>query len=151
MKSGTMIGIGMGAIALIVGVGVYYLQGYAYYDRVEGLDAIEIGGQSFAVSDYDGLDNESLPLRLRGCFQISDPQGALAAGEPDPEALPFEAPSWFECWDVERLASDLKSGAAKAVIAESETLGDEFRTERLVAVYPDGEAYQWRRIIQLKK
>lgn len=147
MKSGTLIGIGFAAIALIAGASIYYLQGYAYYHEVEGLDSVEIGGARFAVSGYQGLDNDSLPLRLRGCFTLADPEGALAAGEPDPDAEPFEAPSWFECWDVEQLSRDLEAGRAQAVVAARVTTG-EFDTERLVAIYPDGRAFQWRRIIK---
>lgn len=150
MKSGTAIGIGFAVIAVVAGAAIYYLQGFAYYSRVDGLSAVSIGGRDFAVTEYQGLDNKSLPLRLRGCFRLADPQAALEAGTPDPEAAPFEAPFWFDCWDVERLARDLRSGAAKAVIAEQETQGDDFRTERIVAIYPDGAAYQWRRIIELK-
>ncbi len=147
MKSGTLVALGFAAVTLIAGASIYYLQGYVYYEPVKGLETVEIGGQPFAVSDYDGLDNASLPLRLRGCFNISDPAAALAAGEPAPDALPFEAPSWFECWDVEQLANDLTSGAAQAVIAERAS-NEEFKTERLVAIYPDGRAYQWRRILE---
>lgn len=147
MKSGTLIGVGFGLVALIAGVAIFALDGVVYYHRAPALDEIEIGGQSFAVSGYDGLENETLPLRLRGCFRLADPDAALVAGDAAPGAEPFGAPFWFECWDAARIDADLKRGAARAVVAETLTQG-EFVFERVVVIYPSGEAYQWRRLVE---
>lgn len=147
MKSGTAIGLGLGVIALIGGAAMYYLQSYAYYQRQDGLEAIEIGGRRFAVSDYHGLVNDALPLRLRGCFRLADPEAALAAAPPAQNPEPFAAPGWFECWSAAAMDGDLKAGRAGAVVAAVEGEGD-FAMERIVVVYPDGRGYQWRRLIK---
>ncbi len=145
MKSGAWVGIGLLALAAIGGIAAYALQSFVYYEEVSGLETVEIGGRAFAVSDYQGLDNPTLPLRLRGCFQIADPEGALNAAPPAEKPEPFDAPGWFECWEPERLDADLIAGRAQAVLAETAGEG-EFATERVVAIYPDGRAYQWRRL-----
>ncbi|MEO1122273.1 MAG: DUF6446 family protein [Pseudomonadota bacterium] len=147
MRAGQWIVIGMLSVAVVTGVSVYYLQNFFFYDRVTDVSSIQIGDRDFAVSEYDGLDNRARPLRLRGCFKLADPEGALAAGSLAPDAAPFDAPEWFECWDAAAIDADLKSGAAQAVLAES-TTANGFTTERLVAIYPDGRAYQWRRIFE---
>lgn len=143
-RSGSWIGIAILLIAAVGGVAIYYLRNFEHYRQVSGLEEITIDGARFAVSDYQGLDHQSWPQRLRGCFRLKDPEGALALARPAVDAVPYAAPSWFECWDAEALHAALKNGAAKAVIAESRDRGG-FVQERVVAIFPDGRAYQWRR------
>lgn len=145
MTKGKLLIIGLGLVIAVGGAGLYYLQGHHYYQRVSGVASITIGGASFAVTGYDGLDNPALPLRLRGCFTLTEPAAALAAGAPTEKFEPFAAPGWFDCWDPAALDRDLKAGRAKAVIAERAGEGD-FATERVVVIYPDGRGYQWRRL-----
>lgn len=145
MRSGTLVGVGIGVATAVAAIAAYSLQ-TSFYERVEGLDEIEIGGDAFAVSDYQGLDNDARPLRLRGCFVLDDPAAAIAAGPPADEPVPFNAPSWFECWDAAELDADLSAGRATAVVAETAGEG-RFATERVVAIYPDGRAFMWRRLI----
>lgn len=147
MKSGTLIGAALGVGALVALIAGYALNTYVYYHRVDGLAAVAIGGRDFAVVEYRGLDNPSLPLRLRGCFRLQDPAGALAAGRPAPDAAPFAAPYWFDCWDAARIDADLDAGRAEAIVAEENAVGD-VGFERVVVVYPDGLAYQWRQLIE---
>ena len=144
-RSGAWVGIVLGLVALLGGGAIFYLQNFEHYHPVDGLTEISVGGARFAVSDYRGLDHEAWPLRLRGCFTLADPEGALAAGAPAAKAEPFGAPDWFECWDAAAIDSDLKAGRAKAVIAETSGSGA-FRQERIVVIHPDGRAYQWRRM-----
>ena len=145
MNAGRWIVVGLAAFCVVAGAGLYYLQGYHYYERVEGVAEIEIGGEPFGVSDYVGLDNAALPLRLRGCFRLDAPDAAIAAGPSAKNAAPFAAPSWFDCWDPAQIDADLEAGRAVAVSAETAGEGD-FATERIVVVYPDGRAFQWRRL-----
>lgn len=146
MKSGTALALGFAVVTLVAGVSIYVLQGFVYYHRVDDLKTVQVGGRDFAVSAYEGLDNKTLPLRLRGCFKLDDPAGALAAGAPVDDAEPFEAPFWFDCWDPEKIDNDVKAGRAEARIAETDSRG-EFKFERLMVIYPDGRAYQWRRLV----
>ena len=116
MKSGTVIGIGVAVVTVMGAVAAYTLQN-SYYERVSDVSEITIGA----------------------------PEQALEAGPPAPKPEPFAAPSWFECWDPEQLDADLQAGRARAVIAEQSGEGD-FATERVVVGYPDGRAFQWRRL-----
>lgn len=105
-----------------------------------------IGDQPLAVTAYRGLDNTALPLRLRGCFEFDDPALALSAGPPAQEPAPFDAPFWFGCWRAAEIDEDLRAGRAQAVVAETSRSG-EFFLQRVVAIYPDGRGYQWRRFV----
>ena len=143
-RSGSWIGIAILLIAAIGGAMIFYLRNFEHYRQVSGVEEITISGARFAVSNYQGLDHQSWPQRLRGCFRLKDPEGALALAKPAPDAVPYAAPGWFECWNAEALHAALKDGSAKAVIAESHDRGG-FVQERVVAIFPDGRAYQWRR------
>ena len=149
MKAGAWIGIGLIASALIGGAAIFYLQAFYYYKPVKDLPEIRIGGLVYPLSAYDGLDDTATPLRLRGCFTLEE--GADAAAEaialtPKADrAEPFGAPFWFDCWDPARIAADIASGEAVALSAERGGEGD-FAHERVVALYPDGRGYQWRRL-----
>ena len=63
--------------AAIVGAGIYFAQVYAYYYPVEpsSADAVirlqpvaEGVDDTMLVSDFQGIDAESSPLRFRACF-----------------------------------------------------------------------------------
>ncbi|MEM9724637.1 MAG: DUF6446 family protein [Pseudomonadota bacterium] len=145
-SSGAWVVLAIAGVAAIGGAAIFYLQNFDHYRPVAGLTEIEIGGAPFAVSDYDGLDHEGWPLRLRGCFMLADPAAAMAAGQRVEGAEPFSAPDWFECWDAARIDADLKAGRAQAVIAETSGSG-EFAQQRIVVIYADGRGYQWRRLV----
>ena len=139
--SGRILIIGLLLIAAVAGAGLWYAQVYAYYQPVEGVASVRIGGAEVAVSDYRGLDGQSSPLKLRGCFTV-DP--ALVTGPAPRKATPLIAPGWFDCFDAEAIGLALEQGAARAVVAEAAPQG----FERIVAVFPDGRAYQWRQVIE---
>ena len=139
--SGRILIIGLLLIAAVAGAGLWYAQVYAYYQPVEGLSSVTIDGAAVPVSDYRGLDGASSPLKLRGCFTV-DP--ALVAGPAPRKATPLIAPGWFDCFDAEAIGLALEQGAARAVVAEAAPQG----FERIVAVFPDGRAYQWRQVIE---
>ena len=130
--------------ALIFGAALWYFQLYAYYEEVEGLESIEVAGREIPVSDYRGIDADTSPNKLRGCFTV-DPD-ALVDAPPGPDPDPLIAPDWFDCFDAETLARDLQAGRAVAYLAADETPEGavEYEILRFVAVYPDGRGYLWR-------
>lgn len=134
----------VGALLLFVavfGAALFWFQTYAYYERVEGLDSITVADREIPVQGYEGIDAESSGLKLRGCF-TTDP--AAFDGLPEfaaPE--PLNPPFWFDCFPTEDLARDLEAGTAAAYLAATEELDG---IDRIVAVYPDGRAYQWRQL-----
>lgn len=145
MNTGRLVVLGIAAATVLAGGVVYYLETFVHYQRVADVKEVSVGARAFAVSDYDGLTNDTLPLRLRGCFQVAEPEAVLSAGPPARHPTPFGAPGWFACWDAAELDADLKAGRAQAVVAEVSGEG-KFEMERVVAVYPDGRAFQWRRL-----
>ncbi len=141
-KNGTFIAGGIVGIGLIFGIGMWYAQQRNYYEPVTGLTEVEIGGKTFEISGYDGVDGARTPLKLRGCFTLSDPRAAIAAGEPAPDARPLTTPDWITCFDEEAILADISNGNATAIMA-GEDEGD--GADLMMAIYPDGRAYQWRR------
>ncbi|SDW69188.1 DUF6446 family protein [Roseicitreum antarcticum] len=130
--------------AALAGGGMYYLQVYAYYDRLPPQDTIALtapGGiaRAASVADFEGIDSDSSPIRYRACFTLDSVAGAaLYEG-----ATPLIAPRWFGCFDAEQLSDDLEAGAAQAVLSQSNF---RYGFDRVVAHYPDGRAYAWHQI-----
>lgn len=146
MRSGTVFAVGLSVVATVALAVGMYLNLYVYYRHVEGVDGLKVGDTILLVSDYQGLDNDALPLRLRGCFRFDDPEAALAAAPPAFDAAPFDAPFWFGCWDAEAIDADLRAGRASAIVGDTVQAG-EFFLQRVVVVYPDGRGFQWRRFV----
>ena len=139
--------------ALLAGGVMYYVQEYAYYNRLQAsAPAAEIrltsvvSGQpeDILTEGFEGIDSDSSPLRFRGCFTTPLSLALLtetyAIYE---EPTPLNAPSWFGCFDANRIGSDLETGAAVAFLAENNIHPD---VDRVVAVYPDGRAYAWHQL-----
>ncbi|MDG1209157.1 MAG: DUF6446 family protein [Paracoccaceae bacterium] len=136
--SGRTLMIGLIGFSLIFGAVLWYYQTRGWYEPVENLTSIVIDGQNVAVTDYQGIDAATSPLKLRGCFTM-EPAAAPVAERPDP----LIAPGWFDCFDAETIATDIASGAALPLLAEFNT---PYGFDRIVAYYPDGHAFQWRQI-----
>lgn len=128
----------------VFGFGMYYAQVYAYYVVTDGQKSVEINGIAVPVSNHRGIDADTSPNKLRGCFTI-DPE-AFADVALAKEPVPLTAPGWFECFNAEQIAKDLAVGKATAYLAGDETskgaIG--YEIHRMIAVYPDGRAYLWR-------
>ncbi|TRW98213.1 histidine kinase [Paracoccus sp. M683] len=143
--------VAVAALALstaAAGAGVWYAQVYGFYDRIEADGpGAQINTQSAAdgtmmplsLTDFQGIDASSSPLRWRACFRLTS--------EPLPESLipydgatPLNGPGWFDCYDADQIGHDLASGAAVAVLGTPEIRPD---VDRVLAIYPDGRAYGW--------
>jgi len=128
----------------VFGAALWYFQLYAYYEDVTGLETVEVQGVAVPVSDYRGVDAETSPNKLRGCFTV-DPAAfdAVPLAE-TPE--PLVAPPALDCFDAEQIARDLEAGAAVAYLAGDETPegATGYEIVRMIAVYADGRAFLWR-------
>ncbi|SNR25400.1 histidine kinase [Paracoccus sediminis] len=139
--NGKIIGIGLPAIGVIAGGGLWYLQEYHFYNRLPAAETITVqtasGPETLPVTGFQGIDADNSPLRWRAC-------AVLAAPPVDPVpfqgATPLGTPGWFDCFDYGRLTEDLESGAAQAVLSQSEIRPD---VDRVLAIYPDGRVYGW--------
>jgi len=139
--TGRALVLGLAGFTAVFAAGLWYAQVHAWWRQVDGLHSVRIAGADVPVSDYRGLDGDSSPLKLRGCFRL-DPAAVdapLAEG-----AAPLVAPGWFDCFDAAALGAALEAGAARAVEAGRDPAG--FR--RVVAFFPDGRAYLWREVLE---
>ncbi|MCT8160940.1 DUF6446 family protein [Pseudoruegeria sp. SHC-113] len=140
------------ATGLIAGGAMYYLQVYAFYERLgpeAGKDVTLVAAatempEAMEVAGFTGIDGTSSPLRYRGCFTTPTPPATLAETFlPYEGAEPLNAPGWFDCFDAKRIGADLGSGAAQAFLSQREIADG---VDRVVAVYEDGRAFAWHQL-----
>lgn len=138
--------------ALAAGAALYYLQVYAYYAPVEvsspaavmRLTSLSGGTETMLTQDFQGIDADSSPLRFRGCFTTPMSIALLSETYRIYETpSPLNAPGWFSCFDAGRIGADLETGAAVAFLSETEIHPG---VDRVIAVYPDGQAYAWHQL-----
>jgi len=139
--TGKLVAGGIVVVAIVFGTGMWYAQQRSFYDVVTGIERVQVDGQDFAVTEYEGTDGTRSPLKLRGCFRLADPAAAIAAGEPAPDAVPLTTPDWITCFDEEAILADITAGRATPIMA-GEDEGD--GADLYMAIYPDGRAYAWR-------
>lgn len=127
-------------VLAVFGVALWWFQTRAFYTEFT-TDTISVGGVDIAVTDFQGADASTSPIKLRACMTV-DPSD-FAQATPSPNAVPLVAQSWFECFDAKALTKALEAGEAKAYLAALEEFDG---TERVIAVFPDGRAYMWRQL-----
>lgn len=138
--------------AVIAGAAIWYLQVYAYYDKVSFKPGQEVvltpiaGGapEPIVVENLDGIDSASSPLRFRACFTTPLSQAMLSETYVAYEgAEPLVAPSWFDCFNAVEIGEALEKGEALAFLSETNVHVD---VDRVVAVFPDGRAFAWTQL-----
>ena len=143
--------LGIVLTALIAGAALYYLQVYAYYDKVQAtplevqLTSVSTGQPEPIIFDrFEGIDADSSPLRYRACFDTVLSQALLTETYVIVDnAEPRVAPGWFDCFDAARIGADLQGGDAIAFLGVENI---HYGIDRIVAVYPDGRGYAWHQI-----
>lgn len=142
--NGKLIGITLVAATVIAGGGMWYAQEYGFYDRIDpdSADAAlslqtEAGARALDIADFQGIDAGSSPIRWRACAQLAEVPGDPI---PYPDATPLIGPRWFDCFDAVQIGADLESGAATAVLGQSDIRPD---VDRVFALYPDGRIFGW--------
>ena len=126
---------------VIFSIILYYFQVYAFYIEADGQKSIKVFNKDVEVVNYRGIDSATSGLKLRGCFSV-DPEEFLALPELV-KATPLSAPFWFSCFDHIKIQLGIEKGYAKAfLVSENEKDG----IDRVVAVYPNGSAFQWRQL-----
>lgn len=150
--NGKLVTAGIALSAALTGAAVWYLQVYAYYERLtpaSAAAAIRLTGLSgtqepMSIGNFEGIDAQSSPLRFRGCF--TTPLSLARLSEtvtPYEKPTPLIAPSWFTCFDAGRIGADLEAGTALAFLAEKDIHPG---VDRVVAVYADGRAFAWHQL-----
>ncbi len=136
--SGRMLAIAIIAVPAVFAAALWWFQTRAYYEQIEA-QSVEIAGQTYAVSDWRGIDGPTSPLKLRACFRLAEAPDAPVAED----AAPLVAPDWFGCFDAAALDAALSAGEATAYLAARDEFG---AANRIVARFPDGRAYMWRQL-----
>ncbi len=135
--------------ALIAGGLMYYLQVYAFYDRLPPDSVVMLAPidgtapQPVDVAGFQGIDANSSPLRYRACFTLADAASLAERFRPYPGAEPLTAPGWFDCFDAGGIGAALKSGDATAFLSQRDIADG---VDRVIAVYPDGRAFAWHQL-----
>ncbi len=147
--SGKILTIIILAAALITGGSVYYLQEVYFYEDLTPVDSILLttqdgGHSSLLVTNFEGIDADSSPIRYRACFDIAEtPQALSERFQIYPKAEPRNAPFWFSCFDAEAIGTAIESGTAQVFTSQRNL---EFGIDRVVAVTEDGRGYIWHEI-----
>ncbi|MEM7057646.1 MAG: DUF6446 family protein [Pseudomonadota bacterium] len=130
------------AVLAVFGIALWWFQTRAFYEEF-AVDAIRVGDVEVPVTDFQGIDAKTSPIKLRACMKVAPEDFDNA--EPAPNATPLVAQSWFNCFNAKALSRALEAADAKAYLAAA----DEFDgTLRIIAVYPDGRAYMWRQLTE---
>ena len=132
--------------AIVAGAAMYWLQVYAFYDRLPETTVLRVstdtGVQPLSLAAFEGIDANSSPLRFRACASLADMTEvahALPATDPDP----LTAPGWFGCFDAEAIGTAIRRGEATAYLSEHEIHRG---VDRLIAVFPDGRVFAWHQL-----
>lgn len=151
MSLGKLMAGGIVVIALAGGALMYWLQVYAFYDRVEyRLDQVQLTSlfsdtpEPLPARDFEGIDATSSPLRYRACFALDNSLAMLTETYVIYDAaVPLNAPTWFDCFDAAAIGAALASGEAIAFLGEKNAL---YGVDRVVAVMEDGRAFAWHQL-----
>lgn len=137
--------------AVVVGAGVFYMQVYGYYERLDqGVVASQITAAApdgtmrlLPVSEAEGIDANSSPLRWRACFTLEDDVPDPATLVPYEGATPLVGPGWFSCYDAGAVTRALESGEAHAWLSAAGVHSD---VDRVIALWPDGHGVGWHQL-----
>lgn len=149
--NGKWVGISLAAIGLIAGATIYYLQVYAYYEKVD-LETVDlrltsvVSGQPepITVDNLQAIDANSSPLRFRACFTTPISIAMLSETFVKYEhADPLVSPGWFDCFDATEIGEALETGSAVAFLAQKDIREG---IDRVVAVMADGRAFAWHQL-----
>ena len=150
--NGKVVGLVIAVSGIVAGVAMWYLQVYGFYERIETSDDASV--QVTALSDglpqpilfenFKAIDATSSPIRYRACFDtpLSLPMMTETYVLYD-EAVPLNAPGWFDCFDAASLGAELEAGTALAFLG---TANITYGIDRIVAVTADGRGYAWHQI-----
>ena len=146
--SGRVLTLGLVLFALVFGAALWWFQTRAYYGAVEGVEAIDVAGVAIPVEDWQAIDADTSPLKLRACFRLAgEPPAALFDPAEDPlgeAATPLVGPSWFDCFDAPAVTQALDEGRAVAALAAR---NEPWGFDRFVAFEPDtGRGWMWRQL-----
>jgi hypothetical protein len=143
--------------AALIGASIWYMQEYAYYAPVNFTRGAEISlvpvtsdvPEPIVVTDVQGIDADSSPLRFRACFRAEMSLATLTETYRVYDgATPLYAPSWFDCFDADKIGDALQAGQAVAFLGQRNVVPNQgdLEIDRVIAVFPDGRAFAWNQL-----
>lgn len=146
--NGKLVGGALVGAGVIAGAGLYYLQVFHFYDRVDPatvtLRATTSAGDTVVLDarDVAAIDATSSPIRFRACATF-DPVPDFTALTPYPDAEPLTAPFWFDCFDAAAIATALAEDRAQAFLGQADIAHG---VDRVIVVFADGRGYAWHQL-----
>ena len=136
---------------LAAGVLLWVLQMFVEYESFEGAQdgfgpVLNISGQTndLTMSNIEGIQGTSSPLKFRACFQVPmSPKELENLNRTYSMPIPITAPDWFDCYDATEIGADLENGLAKAFLIQQNIANG---VDLVAALYPDGRGFAWRQI-----
>lgn len=145
MNSGRIIVIVILAVTVIFGISLWWANTRAYYEPIEvtsvSLQRPDGSLLALDISDAQGIDADTSPLRYRACFTHSGTD--VSEAMPYAEAAPLTTPDWFGCYDAATIGAALEAGEATAYLGQRNILRG---VDRVVALYPDGRGFAWNQL-----
>lgn len=144
--------------ALFGGVLMYYQLVYAGYaeltlDQVGEIQLVSVVSgepEPILLENLKAIDTVEEGVRLSGaisfraCFDVPQSQAMLTETyEIMDEAVPLNAPSWFDCFDAREIGQSLENDAAIAFMSQPNI---SYGVDRVVAVLPDGRGFAWHQL-----
>ena len=141
--NGRLLIFGFTAFIFIFTLLLFYFQNFAYYKTLQVKNRMLIEKKIVEVKNYNGIDASSSGLKLRECFRIEDVHFDSTNLTVYKNPTPLNAPFWFECFNAESIAKDLKTNKAVAFLSKKEEFDG---IDNVIAIYPDGRSYRWRQL-----
>ena len=138
--------------SFLAGATMYYLQVYGFYAKVgieqsKGISLVNLAtkeAEQIEVLNFQGIDADSSPIRFRACFKVNQSIDFLREEYKTlKNAMPRNAPNWFECFNAKRIGEDLSAGLATAFLGNKNF---EYGIDRYIVIYPDGRGYAWHEL-----
>jgi Family of unknown function (DUF6446) len=147
--NGKILITGMAIFTIVFGTALWWSQTRAYYEPLSAdAPAAQIRVTTLAgileplpISDFEGIDAFTSPLRFRGCFTTPLSLAEMdATYQPYPEATPLVTPGWFTCYDAATLSDSLADGTGRAYLGEANFV---YGFDRIILITETGQGYAW--------
>jgi len=136
--SGKYVVVGLAGFTFLFAMAFWWFQQHAFYEETWAEEVV-IQSAIYPVTKWRGITSTSSPLKMRACFVLTEAIDAPPSIAPEP----LVAPGWFKCFNARYIAENLANGYGRAYVAER---GDPRGFDRIIAVFPGGNAYMWRQL-----
>ncbi len=139
----------LGLTSILVGAGIYYTQISSSDGDMISRDTSVLalaapgleGTRDLPVTDHHMVEMDGAPLGYRACFTVSNSLAMMTETYAMiDDAVPGDAPGWFDCFDADRIGLALDEGRALAFLGQKDV---RHGIDRVIAVLPDGRGFAW--------